>query len=261
MKSMCGMPCRLRKRSSALTVTARSTSGSHTTTTTSATSIACCASYSSSTLPGQSRNVQGSSRKVALATLSSVDICRARASAAWSPTELPSRTLPCRPTVPLANSIASSRLVLPDRYGPTRATQRGALGIDSSTKSGQGRRGLAALSLDRIVARPSGGGNRNLESGPHRSRSSSAVTVREAEPQQGCRPGKGRDPFFSVSGADWWVPAFAGTTDLKLFQGAAGAGDAGAGVAQLLGRGGGGGGGMRREGQSPATPERRSPGL
>src|SRR5438270_9994712 len=156
-----------------------------------------------------------------------------------------------------SSDLASSRLVLPDRYGPTRATQRGALGIDSSTKSGQGRRGLAALSLDRIVARPSGGGNRNLESGPHRSRSSSAVTVREAEPQQGCRPGKGRDPFFSVSGADWWVPAFPTdqvrglkahvTTDLKLFQGAAGALDAGAGVAQLLGRGRVGDAEMRRE--------------
>src|SRR5204863_6112853 len=253
---MCGIWCRLRKRSSALTVTARSTSGSQTTTTTSATSIACCASYNSSTEPGQSRIVQGSSRKVALATLISVDICRARASAAWSPTELPSRTLPCRPTVPLANSIASSRLVLPDRYGPTRATQRGALGIDSSTKSGQGRRGLAALSLDRIVARPSGGGNRNLESGPHRSRSSSAVTVSEAEPQQGCRPGKGRDPLFSVSGADWWVPAFAGTADLKLFQGVAGALDAGAGVAQLLGRGRVGDAEMRREAKRLAMHDR-----
>src|SRR5438105_5396345 len=73
--------------------------------------------------------VQGSSRKVALATLISVDIWRARASAAWSPTELPSRTLPCRLVVPLAKSMASSRLVLPDRYGPTSATQRGALGI------------------------------------------------------------------------------------------------------------------------------------
>src|SRR2546428_2521614 len=127
---MWGMPWRLRNRNSALTVTARSASGSHTTTTVSATSIACCASYNSSTEPGQSRIVQGSPRKVALATLISVDIWRARASAAWSPTELPSRTLPCRLVVPLANSMASSRLVLPDRYGPTSATQRGALGIE-----------------------------------------------------------------------------------------------------------------------------------
>src|SRR5205814_3241901 len=200
--------------------------------------------------------VQGSSRKVALATLISVDICRARASAAWSPTELPSRTLPCRPTVPLANSIASSRLVLPDRYGPTRATQRGALGIDSSTKSGQGRRGRAALRLDRIVARPSGGGNRNLESGPHRTRSSCAIIVREAESRQSCRPGEGRDPLFSVSGADWWVPAFAGTADLKLFQGVAGALDAGAGVAQLLGRGRVGDAEMRREAKRLAMHDR-----
>src|SRR3977135_1880757 len=147
MKIMCGIACRLRKRNSALTVTARSTSGSQTMTTTSATSIACCASYNSSTLPGQSRIVQGSSRKVVLATLISVDIWRARASAAWSPTELPSRTLPCRLVVPLANSIPSSRLVLPDRYGPTSATQRGALGIEDPPQSGHGRhRGPAALS-------------------------------------------------------------------------------------------------------------------
>src|SRR5712672_3533077 len=147
MKIMCGIACRLRKRNSALTVTARSTSGSQTMTTTSATSIACCASYNSSTLPGQSRIVQGSSRKVVLATLISVDIWRARASAAWSPTELPSRTLPCRLVVPLANSIPSSKLVLPDRYGPTSATQRGALGIEDPPQSGHGRhRGPAALS-------------------------------------------------------------------------------------------------------------------
>src|SRR5947207_12382284 len=152
---MCGIWCRLRKRSSALTVTARSTSGSQTTTTTSATSIACCASYSSSTLPGQSRNVQGSSRKVALATFISVDIWRARASAEWSPTELPSRTLPRRLVVPLADSIASSRLVLPERYGPTSATQRGALGIEILHKSGQGRhRGPAALYGPDRGARP-----------------------------------------------------------------------------------------------------------
>src|SRR5947208_11737311 len=106
--------------------------------------------------------VQGSSRKVALATLISVDICRARASAAWSPTELPSRTLPCRPVVPLANSIASSRLVLPDKYGPTSATQRGALGIDILHKSGHGRHGARRPSMDRIVARRPEGGNRNL---------------------------------------------------------------------------------------------------
>src|SRR6266446_8237130 len=127
---MCGMSWRLKNRKSALTVIARSTSGSHTTTTTSATSIACCASYNSSTEPGQSRIVHGSPRKVALATLSSVDMLRARASAAWSPTELPSRTLPRRLVVPLANNSASSNVVLPDRYGPTSATQRGALGIE-----------------------------------------------------------------------------------------------------------------------------------
>src|SRR5438270_11874548 len=99
-----------------------------------------------------------------------------------------------------SSDLASSRLVLPDRYGPTRATQRGALGIDSSTKSGQGRRGLAALSLDRIVARPSGGGNRNLESGPHRFRSSSAVTVTEANHNKAVVPAKA-GIHFSVSRA------------------------------------------------------------
>src|SRR5207302_10826761 len=142
---MCGMSWRERKRRSALTVIARSTSGSHTTTTTSATSIACCASYNSSTEPGQSRIVHGSPRKVALATLISVDIWRARASAAWSPTELPSRTLPCRLVVPLANSMASSRLVLPDRYGPTSATQRGALGIEILHKTGHAAAALGGL--------------------------------------------------------------------------------------------------------------------
>jgi hypothetical protein len=51
----------------------------------------------------------------ALATLISVDICRARASATWSPTELPSRTLPRRVVLPLAYSRASSSVVLPER--------------------------------------------------------------------------------------------------------------------------------------------------
>src|SRR2546428_1546409 len=142
---MWGMPWRLRNRNSALTVTARSASGSHTTTTVSATSIACCASYNSSTEPGQSRIVQGSPRKVALATLISVDIWRARASAAWSQTALPSRTLPRRPVVPLANSMASSRLVLPDRYGPTSATQRGALGIEILHKTEHAAAALGGL--------------------------------------------------------------------------------------------------------------------
>src|SRR5438270_8988310 len=78
--------------------------------------------------------VQGSSRNFASATLSSVDICRARASATWSPTVVPSRTLPRRGMLPPANSSASISVVLPDRYGPTRATQRwpAALGIGIS---------------------------------------------------------------------------------------------------------------------------------
>src|SRR5215469_10620476 len=125
MKIMCGILCRSRKRSSALIVSARSTSGSTTSTATSLTSNAPCASWSSSTEPGQSRIVQRSPRKLALATLSSVDIWRARASGEWSPTELPSRTLPRRLVLPLACSIASSRVVLPERYGPISAAQRG----------------------------------------------------------------------------------------------------------------------------------------
>src|SRR5215831_8066266 len=126
MKIICGILCRSRKRSSALIVSARSTSGSTTTTATSLTSNAPCASWSSSTEPGQSRIVQRSPRKLAFATLSSVDICRARASGEWSPTELPSRTLPRRLVLPPACSMASSKVVLPERYGPISAAQRGA---------------------------------------------------------------------------------------------------------------------------------------
>src|SRR3954470_16833418 len=78
--------------------------------------------------------VQGSSRNFASGTFTSVAICRARASATWSPTVLPSRTLPRRGMLPLANSSASISVVLPDRYGPTKATQRwpAALGIGIS---------------------------------------------------------------------------------------------------------------------------------
>src|SRR3954471_12778493 len=83
---------------------------------------------------------------------------RARASGVWSPTELPSRTLPRRLVVPLANSSASSRVVLPERYGPTRATTRGALGIGGSSTIRGTAASIATALYDRIVARPPGGG-------------------------------------------------------------------------------------------------------
>src|ERR1051325_6843827 len=83
---------------------------------------------------------------------------RARASGAWSPTELPSRTLPRRLVVPLANSSASSSVVLPERYGPTRATTRGALGIGGSSTIRGTAASIATALYDRIVARPPGGG-------------------------------------------------------------------------------------------------------
>src|SRR5512132_4201431 len=76
--------------------------------------------------PGQSRKVQVSPRYSVVAMLISVDICRARASAVPSPTVLPSRTLPLRLITPVSDSTLSSREVLPDRYGPTKAAQRGA---------------------------------------------------------------------------------------------------------------------------------------
>src|SRR6266702_3560898 len=184
---MCGMSWRLKKRRSALTVIARSTSGSHTTTTTSATSIACCASYKSSTEPGQSRIVHGSPRKVALATLISVDIWRARASAAWSPTELPSRTLPRRLVVPLANNMASSNVVLPDRYGPTSATQRGALGIEILHYNP----GLAALRR----------GHPFYITGSWRAAPEEAIGIWDRLtlllPAPVCHPGASRDPFVN----------------------------------------------------------------
>src|SRR5260221_4812683 len=100
--------------------------------------------------------VQGSSRNLASATLSSVDICRARASATWSPTVLPSRTLPRRGMLPLTNSSASISVVLPDRYGPTRATQRwpAALGIGISIHPG------AAVTIQRLALSGPDGGER-----------------------------------------------------------------------------------------------------
>src|SRR3954447_2428092 len=83
---------------------------------------------------------------------------RARASGVWSPTELPSRTLPRRLVVPLANSNDSSSVVLPDRYGPTRATTRGALGIGDPPQIRGAAASAAAAVYDRIVARRFGGG-------------------------------------------------------------------------------------------------------
>src|SRR5260370_30444962 len=82
----------------------------------------------SSTEPGQSRKVQLSPRYLAVAVLTSVDICRARASGVASPTMLASLTEPRRLVTPQAKRMASSSVVLPERYGPTSAAQRGAIG-------------------------------------------------------------------------------------------------------------------------------------
>src|SRR5436190_3505483 len=49
---------------------------------------------------------------------------RLRASSAPSPTEVPARVEPRRPMAPMAQSRLSSRLVLPERYGPHSATTR-----------------------------------------------------------------------------------------------------------------------------------------
>src|SRR5260370_20561206 len=175
--------------------------------------------------------VQGSSRNFASATLSSVDICRARASATWSPTVLPSRTLPRRGMLPPANSRASINVVLPDRYGPTRATQRwpAALGMGISIRSVSavpayvigGRRGF---SLSWIVARAPDRGNRNLV---------------------------GRQPTGHSS-------RFGGA---GLAERAAGAVNAGAGLAQFLGRGGVGDAEMRRQPKRRAMHDRHALGF
>src|SRR5262249_46694592 len=49
---------------------------------------------------------------------------RLRASGAPSPIEVPARVEPRRPMAPVAKRMLSSRLVLPERYGPHSATTR-----------------------------------------------------------------------------------------------------------------------------------------
>src|SRR5579872_58683 len=124
-KIMCGTWRSSRNLSSGDSARTRSGTASHTTTATSAASIAICASVASSTDPGQSRKNQRSPRYVACAGLISVDICRARASGAESPTVVWSFWVPRRWMVSAAKRRDSRRVVLPDRYGPTRAATRG----------------------------------------------------------------------------------------------------------------------------------------
>ena len=104
-----------RNLKSGASVSALATSGSQTTTAASAAISAFWVSWVSSTEPGQSSRVQRSSRYSAEAALVSTVILRARASAALSPTLLPSLTEPLRVTAPAANSRLSSRVVLPLR--------------------------------------------------------------------------------------------------------------------------------------------------
>src|SRR5260370_32872618 len=77
---------------------------------------------------------------------------------------MPLRARPRRLVVPLANNSASSNVVLPDRYGPTRATQRGALGIEilpDNPGLAASRRGTHSISADRGAPPP----RRQSESG------------------------------------------------------------------------------------------------
>ena len=69
--------------------------------------------------------VQLSSMNFVDATVGSTLIWRARAAGEWSPTVLPSLTEPLRGIAPVTDSRLSSNVVLPLRYGPTRAAQRG----------------------------------------------------------------------------------------------------------------------------------------
>ena len=104
-----------RNLNSGASISALAVSASQTTIAASATISALCASWDSSTEPGQSRKVQRSPRNSVEAALTSTLILRARASAALSPTVLPSRAEPLRPTAPVAKSRLSSSVVLPVR--------------------------------------------------------------------------------------------------------------------------------------------------
>ena len=77
--------------------------------------------------PGQSTNVMVSSRNETLATLGSMLMPWARASALESPTLSPLDTRPDRPMVPVRSRMASRRVVLPLWKGPTMAMHRGPL--------------------------------------------------------------------------------------------------------------------------------------
>src|SRR5512138_2670341 len=98
---------------------------------------------------------------VVVAQLSSTLIWRARASGLESPTVLFCATAPLRWVVPFANSAASSNVVLPEPYGPTRATVRGpfppfALDIISllrARESGSGGARRAQIPVDRAASR------------------------------------------------------------------------------------------------------------
>jgi hypothetical protein len=131
MNSTCGMSRSSRNLSSGDRVSARSAIGSTTTIAASATINALCASWENSIEPGQSRNTHGSPMKVAWAAVISMLIWRARASGAVSPTVVLSLMLPLRWIAPQACSRLSIKLVLPLRYGPTSATQRGVALRDS----------------------------------------------------------------------------------------------------------------------------------
>src|SRR6185503_1256863 len=123
--STCGMLRSVTSLNSGASVMARSTDGSNTMTATSATISALMDSWNSSIEPGQSMNVHLSPRYSQCAAESSVLICRLRASAVKSPTEFFSLVEPLRGIAPQTDSSDSSSVVLPLRYGPTRAAQRG----------------------------------------------------------------------------------------------------------------------------------------
>src|SRR5690242_16605671 len=69
--------------------------------------------------------VQLSSMNLAVATVGSTLICRDRAAGEESPTVVPSLADPLRGIAPVTQSRLSSSEVLPLRYGPTSAAQRG----------------------------------------------------------------------------------------------------------------------------------------
>ena len=116
-----GRPSSSSSRSMGAASGARAGSGSTTTIARSASARARAPSAWKPVPPGTSISAKFSPSQSKVMRLSSVDPPRARASGLKSPTLLFAAVSPCRSIVPLANSIASARQVLPAPAGPTSA--------------------------------------------------------------------------------------------------------------------------------------------